>query len=289
MLLHRIIFLWWAFAVSIKPAASATCSAPWLMDATVSIAFTKEVEPTNAQALLPGGLTPVLVPSTYKLWSNASIAAFVLRKYAASPFGAYSEMGIAVEAHHAASNTTGNFFVALYNDSPAAAKCSQARWGHDATESHFEYSSSKVPILGDADTITIKESSSVFAKLFGELTVYYNHTLPPPAPVDPTLCDSQWSEANCTLRSSRLVVNGTTVRTDQEEFTGDVGPAFAKFIAGEGLTWSALGIQTNTGPAPSQVTTRQVEATALSTASVPHRSGSLPKQLTAAAVYRQSI
>ena len=254
----------WALPSDPGPNGGDDCSVgastPWAVTAETLISFTKQVDPPTASKLLPAGLSAVLVPSTLRVWSNASVASVTFTRYSASPVGAYNELTVSIQANHHATNTTGGLPVAVYNDNPRAASCSMSRWGVSAQTAHFAYSSGSLPVLGKSDTVTVKASDSIFAKLIAKYTYYHNVSAPPPpAPVDPSLCQTQWAMANCTLSFPHITTRAGALLAWQREHTGEVAPAFSALEVssqqpdnllklaqvGSGLSWSGLYVGNN--------------------------------------------
>lgn len=229
----------------------------WDLHATLALSFIKQTDVPPVAAMLPPGLTPVIVPSSTKVWSNATNVVVYFSRYDASPVGSYSSLIVAATAHHAASNTSGYYALASYSDSSNATTCGKETWGLPTEQATFSWTNGKVPY--DYDAVTVQSTSSLFGKNIASFTNYYNTSITPTPAFNGT-CTSPFDASNCTKRHDHLQVRNRSLLTWGLQTTGLVQPSFGKFSVDGSVAWSSLGLDTKSGPVPSQLATRQENA-----------------------------
>ena len=241
-------------------ALSSCPAGPWSERVSLALSFDTEIDIPPAAQLLPAGLDPIIVPSTLKAWTNATIASVYAFHYESSPVGPYYELVVALAVRHAPSNHTGRYIIALYSDSEPAVACGVAQWGVSGGEvAHFSLSRSTMPYVHDE--LAVKSSSSVFAKTIATFAAYYSpKIIPAPGPVaNATMCASVFAAANCTKSAWFLSVVNASLLAWEFALTGDVMPALSTFSLVSGCA-SDLGLNTKTGIIPTRKVIRQVNS-----------------------------
>eukprot|EP00658_Telonema_sp_P-2_P026141 TRINITY_DN20549_c0_g2_i2.p1 TRINITY_DN20549_c0_g2~~TRINITY_DN20549_c0_g2_i2.p1 ORF type:complete len:253 (-),score=40.88 TRINITY_DN20549_c0_g2_i2:359-1117(-) len=214
---------------------------PWQQQGWM-VTYRTEVDPVAASRLLPPDLTPVLYPSSTKVWTNVTYADVTAAQYSQSSVGGFNELTISLPTlQKQGTGPTSGMVLQSYTDSTQASDCRSARWGTNSSSgSGFKISHGStlgVPYV----SVEVKTSSSLFAKQIATVTFYYNKSFE--AGQETGVCKDDYQVGNCTLWRPNLGLLGGKWYAFDVNATGEVQPVLSRTSVGSGAgAWSSLDL-----------------------------------------------